>query len=213
MSDPPKSVKTKVFVPRPDRAYIVFNKPYEVLTQFTQPEGSEKQTLAGFGFPPDVYPVGRLDYDSEGMLVLSDDTWMNQALLAPDHAHERKYLVQVENVPDKKALSHLEYGVMLDGKRTAPARARLLKPAPELPERSKPIRFRASIPTAWIELTLTEGRNRQVRRMTAAVGHPTLRLFRAQIGKVNLLELGVQPGEWKQLTVEQTKLLFSKSNK
>lgn len=195
-------------MPHGARTYLVFNKPYAVLTQFTKPDDSDKETLAAFGFPPDVYPVGRLDYDSEGMLILTDDTWMNKALLDPFKAHSRTYWAQVENIPDKAALRHLEYGVVIEGTRTAQAKARLLKDDPKLPERSKPIRYRAEIPTAWLELTLTEGRNRQVRKMTAAVGNPTLRLWRVAIGKLNLLELGIEPGKWRRLTHDEIGLLF-----
>lgn len=180
-----------------------------MLTQFTQPEGSDKRTLAEFGFPQGVYPVGRLDYDSEGMLLLTDDNRLNQLLLDPAHAHERRYWVQVENIPTKAALNHLERGVMIEGKRTVPARARLLDPLPqELPEREKPIRYRANIPTAWLELTLTEGRNRQVRKMTAAVGNPTLRLFRVQIGQLNVLSMGLAPGEWREVSQLELDQMF-----
>lgn len=210
MPDPRKSLKSShEFAARGDRTYIVFNKPYAVLTQFTQPEESDKRTLAEFGFPQGVYPVGRLDYDSEGMLLLTDDNRLNQLLLDPAHAHERRYWVQVENIPAKAALNHLERGVMIEGKRTAPARARLLDPLPqELPEREKPIRYRANIPTAWIELTLTEGRNRQVRKMTAAVGNPTLRLFRVQIGQLNVLSMGLAPGEWREVSQLDLDMMF-----
>jgi 23S rRNA pseudouridine2457 synthase len=206
-----KTTELKPFVPRSDRTYIVFNKPYAVLAQFTQPEGSDKETLASFAFPKDVYPVGRLDYDSEGMLLLTDDTRLNQALLLPENAHERKYWVQVENVPNQSALNHLERGVVIEGKRTQPGRARVLSQEPTLPNRSRPIRFRASIPTAWVELILQEGRNRQVRKMTAAIGHPTLRLFRVQIGQLSLFDLGIAPGEWRSLNDQQVRKLFDKT--
>lgn len=214
MPDSRKSLKSSQgFTPRGDRTYIVFNKPYAVLAQFTRPEGSDKRTLAEFGLPLDVYPVGRLDYDSEGMLILTDDSRLNQLLLDPAHAHERKYWVQVENIPTRAALNHLERGVVIEGKHTAPARARLLDSLPQaLPEREKPIRYRAAIPTAWIELTLTEGRNRQVRKMTAAVGNPTLRLFRVQIGQLHLFSMGLDPGEWKEITREDLSLILQRTN-
>lgn len=179
-----------------------------MLTQFTQPEGSEKETLAAFHFPPDVYSIGRLDYDSEGLLLLSDDAALNSALLDPERGHRRTYLVQVDNVPSAPVLKQLEQGVMVEGRRTMPAEARLLNEEPGLPPRAVPIRVRKSIPTAWIELTLTEGKNRQVRKMTAAVGHPTLRLVRVSIGNLRLAELGLKPGDWVDLTDEQVMLVF-----
>ena len=151
--------------------------------------------------PKDVYPVGRLDYDSEGLLLLTNDKSMNAALLHPGKKHERTYLVQVEGSITDLALQQLQNGVEIsvNGERyqTKPARVKLLIEAPDLPERVPPIRFRKNIPTSWIELTLTEGKNRQVRRMTAAVGHPTLRLIRTSIGEWPVAGLG--PGEWKEL--------------
>jgi 23S rRNA pseudouridine2457 synthase len=186
---------------------IAFWKPYAVLTQFTA-EGSDKTTLAKFGFPPRVYPVGRLDFDSEGLLILSDDASLNAALLRPERGHTRVYWAQVENVPTADALKRLRAGVIIEGRRTMPADAKLLESEPDVPPRPVPIRYRKNIPTAWIELTLTEGKNRQVRKMTAAVGHPTLRLMRAAIGELKLLELGLQPGEWRALTPGEVDLLF-----
>lgn len=188
--------------------YIVFFKPFEVLCQFTKEPGSEKRTLAEFGFPEHVYSVGRLDYDSEGLLLLSDDGRVNTRLLDPKNAHGRTYLAQVENIPEPKALKQLATGVIIDGRKTLPAKARLLECEPELPPRSKPIRFRKNIPTAWIELTLHEGKNRQVRRMTAAVGHPTLRLVRVAIGALHLADLHLEPGDWKEIEQQELKLCF-----
>lgn len=196
----------KAFHPDARRLYIAFNKPYGVLSQFTQPQGSDKQTLAMFGFPAGVYPVGRLDYDSEGLLLLSDDPALNNRLLDPSRRHPRSYLAQVEGIPDAAAIRRLEKGVMIEGRSTLPARAWLLPNQPELPPRPVPIRFRQSIPTSWIRLELVEGRNRQVRRMTAAVGHPTLRLVREQIGNLTLSSIGIQPGEWRALTPEELQL-------
>lgn len=170
-----------------------------MLSQFTQPADGGKRTLSEFGFPPGVYSIGRLDYDSEGLLLLSDDPALNNFLLAPDRAHRRTYLVQVEGIPSAAALDRLAEGVEIEGRRTRPAIAALLPEAPDLPERSVPIRVRKAIPTAWISLTLTEGRNRQVRRMTAAVGHPTLRLLRHAIGGLTLDALGLEPGRWRAL--------------
>lgn len=190
------------FTPRGDKLYIAFWKPYAVLTQFTV-EGSDKQTLASFGFPKDVYPIGRLDYDSEGLILLSDDAALNAALLRPERGHTRTYLAQVEHIPSEAALSKLRSGVVIEGRKTMPADAELLPEEPDLPPRPVPIRYRKNIPTAWLALTLTEGKNRQVRKMTAAAGHPTLRLVRISIGHLRLDELGIAPGEWKQLDARQ----------
>jgi len=195
-----------IFRPDAGRRYIAFNKPYGVLSQFTQPEESARETLALFGFPPDVYPIGRLDYDSEGLLLLSDDPGLNARLLDPKHGHPRIYLAQVEGIPAPDALRRLESGVIVAGHRTLPARAELLADDPGLPPRPVPIRHRRSIPTSWLRLELTEGKNRQVRRMTAAVGHPTLRLVRVAIGRLHLDTLALRPGEWRMLTHEQLRL-------
>ncbi len=177
---------------RPTRI-IAFNKPYGVLSQFTA-EGATA-TLATFGFPSDVYPVGRLDRDSEGLLLLSDDGPFIHQLLNPRFGHERVYWVQVEGDPAEDAVARLVEGVILKDGPAHALRARRLLEAPRLPPRNPPVRYRRSIPTVWLELTLGEGRNRQVRRMTAAVGHPTLRLVRISIGR---LELGaLPPGQWR----------------
>ncbi|MBY0547006.1 MAG: pseudouridine synthase [Candidatus Obscuribacterales bacterium] len=196
------------FKPRSDRDYIALNKPFNVLSQFTQSDPTQKRTLAEFSLPKDVYPVGRLDYDSEGLLIVSNDAALNSALLNPANRHFRTYLAQVERIPDEQAIQQLITGVVLDGTKTLPARARLLENEPPLHEREVPIRFRKSVPTCWLELSLTEGRNRQVRRMTAAVGHPTLRLFRKSIGTVNLFDLDIAPGHWRRLSLEQVLDLF-----
>ncbi|RFM30518.1 pseudouridine synthase [Deminuibacter soli] len=175
--------------------YFIIYKPYLVLSQFSSQDG--KQSLKDFfDVPKDVYPVGRLDYDSEGLLLLTNDTALNHRLLHPSFAHEREYLVQVDGAITEQALQQLRSGVIIsiDGRehRTLPARATLLQPSPEVPERNPPIRFRKDIPAPWISLVLTEGKNRQVRRMTAAAGYPTLRLIRYRI---EALELGaLQPG-------------------
>lgn len=168
-------------------------KPYGVLTQFTDPAG--RPTLAEIVDLPDVYPAGRLDRDSEGLLILSSDPALRGALTSS--RHPRIYLVQVEDAVGAAALRALEDGVVVQGRRTAPASARPV-PAPEwLPPRVPPVRVRITVPDQWIELVLTEGRNRQVRRMTAAVGHPTLRLVRWAIGPVTLT--GLEPGGWRRL--------------
>lgn len=164
--------------------------------------------MAEFAFPRDVYAVGRLDWDSEGLLLLSDDGALNNLLLNPQQKHERTYLVQVENRPDESALRKLEQGVVIEGKRTLPARARVLTSEPQLPPRPVPIRYRANIPTAWIELTIFEGRNRQVRKMTAAVGHPTLRLVRKAIGRLDIFDLALEPGNWRRLERNEIMKVF-----
>jgi len=243
---------------------IAFNKPWGVLSQFTK-DGSPNRALAEFGFPKNVYPIGRLDADSEGLLLLSDEPELNERLLHPRHAHEREYWAQVEGIPAPDALQKLARGVVVQGCKTLPCRAWILEPQPEmmgepstarddvmrsnqptpnpstegsyttnarrrfpacppsfrfgavapkpqakaeegpgvgslllLPPRDPPIRFRKRVPDCWIGLELTEGKNRQVRRMTAAIGHPTLRLVRVRIGGFRLENLGA--GEWKPLS-------------
>lgn len=181
---------------------IAFNKPYGVLSQFTS-DGSPNRPLAEFGFPKDVYPIGRLDADSEGLLLLSDEPAWNARLLEPRHAHEREYWAQVERIPTAAALQELSRGVVIQGRKTLPCRAWLLEPQPEVPPRTPPIRFRKSVPDCWIGLELIEGKNRQVRRMTAAIGHPTLRLLRVRIGRLLLKDL--PPGQWRVLTEAERK--------
>ena len=185
---------------------IAFNKPYGVISQFT-PDGSQNRTLAEFGFPKNVYPIGRLDADSEGLLLLSDEAELNERLLHPRHAHEREYRAQVEKIPAREALEKLSRGVSIQGRKTLPCRAWLLEPQPEFPPRIPPIRFRKSVPDCWIGLELIEGKNRQVRRMTAAIGHPTLRLMRVRIGKLWLGEM--EPGGWKELNPQDSTLVTS----
>ena len=184
---------------------IAFHKPYGVLSQFTQ-ELPGQRTLAEFHFPKNVYPIGRLDQDSEGLLLLSDEPALVDRLLNPKRAHPRTYHVQVEKIPSLESLQQLASGVMVQGKKTLPCHASHLDPQPNFPPRDPPIRVRPSVPDTWIALTLTEGRNRQVRRMTAAVGHPTLRLVRVQIGK---FQLGSVPaGQWKELTSVERGLIL-----
>ncbi len=217
---------------------IAFNKPYGVVSQFTpdlprrsaaQAGGSPNRTLAEFGFPKNVYPIGRLDADSEGLLLLSDEPEWNDRLLHPRHAHEREYWAQVERIPSPEALKKLERGVVIQGRKTLPCRAWILAPQPEIssvaadvsrlhnpssqsgltsaatvikiPPRDPPIRFRKSVPDCWIGLELIEGKNRQVRRMTATIGHPTLRLIRVRIGNFWLGNLAA--GQWRILTAKE----------
>ena len=173
---------------------VAFNKPYGVLSRFT-PDGSPNRTLAEFGLPQGVYPLGRLDADSEGLLLLSDESELNQRLLHPRYGHEREYWAQVERIPTAEALARLERGLRIQGRQTRPCRAWVLSPQPDVPARCPPIRFRKSVPTCWLGLELIEGKNRQVRRMTAAIGHPTLRLLRVRVGGVVLGALA--PGGWR----------------
>ena len=180
---------------------IVFNKPYGVLSQFS----GERQTLREFIPIRNIYPVGRLDHDSEGLLLLTDDGALQHHLSNPKFEHPRTYWVQVERVPDERALSQLREGVVIQGRRTRPAEAMLLEKEPALPPREPPIRYRRSVPTTWLEITLREGRNRQVRRITAAVGHPTLRLVRVAIGDLRLE--GLAPGTWRELTASELQSL------
>lgn len=185
---------------------LAFHKPFGVISRFT-PDGSPNRTLADFGFPPAVYPLGRLDADSEGLLLLSDEPGWNERLLHPRHGHRRVYWAQVEGVPAPAGLATLARGVVVQGQRTLPCRAWILNPQPQLPPRQPPIRFRKSVPDTWMALELVEGKNRQVRRMTAAVGHPTLRLLRVQIGELGLGDLSA--GKWRELGAAERRLVLS----
>lgn len=175
---------------------LLLNKPYGVLCRFTDPEG--RPTLKDLVDIPDVYPAGRLDLDSEGLVVLTDDGTLQDRLAHPRHGKRKGYWVQVEGIPGEEALQKLRSGVAISGQRTKPALARAI-PAPEgLWERDPPIRYRKSVPDSWIELFIGEGMNRQVRRMTAAVGHPTLRLVRFSVGPYALD--GLAPGQWREVS-------------
>ncbi len=173
---------------------ILFNKPYLVLCQFTDAEG--RPTLAGYISIPDLYPAGRLDYDSEGLVVLTNVGWLQHQIAHPRHKLPKTYWVQVEGEPAGEALRGLEQGVTVKGERTRPAQVKRI-PAPPVWQREPPVRERGDIPTAWLEVTIAEGRKRQVRHMTAAVGHPTLRLIRFSVGPWHLGAL--QPGEWQEV--------------
>jgi 23S rRNA pseudouridine2457 synthase len=202
---------------------IAFNKPFGVISQFTG-DGSKNRPLAEFGFPENVYPIGRLDADSEGLLLLSDEPAWNEKLLHPRHAHEREYWAQVERIPSPESLKKLENGILIQGRKTLSCRAWILEPQPvladgyhmdssargdarptkaeiKIPPREPPIRFRKSVPDCWIGLELIEGKNRQVRKMTAAIGHPTLRLIRVRLGHFWLGNL--TPGEWRILPADE----------
>jgi 23S rRNA pseudouridine2457 synthase len=187
---------------------IAFNKPYGMLSQFTPEPGSAYRTLAEIGFPENVYPVGRLDADSEGLLILSDEKGLPTYLLDPDAAHERTYWVQVEGLPTTETLKVLEDGVMIKGRLTLPCTAEVLHPQPVIEDRTPPIRVRKNIPDTWIALTLTEGKNRQVRRMTAAAGFPTLRLIRVRIGGLHISSLNLGVGQWCVLGSDHRRALL-----
>lgn len=183
----------------------MLNKPFDVLSQFSGENLAE--TLKGYVSVPGVYPVGRLDKDSEGLLLLTDDGGLAHRLTDPRFEHPKTYLVQVERVPDEAALEALRTGVVIEGKKTLPAEFELLSEEPDLPERPKPVRFRKNVPTAWLRVVLREGRNRQIRKMTASVGHPTLRIFRVGLGPLRLGDLEV--GQWRDLRPEEVEALRS----
>jgi len=202
---------------------LALHKPYGVLSQFTPEPGSAWKTLADLGAPPwadcprlpaRVYPLGRLDADSEGLLLLSDEPGLNTRLLDPRHAHEREYWTLVERIPDTAALARLAAGVRLPDHTCAPLRVRgvTAADAASLPPRDPPVRFRKNVPDSWLSLTLHEGKNRQVRRMTAAIGHPTLRLLRVRIGHLTLDRLGLlpRPGAWRELTPAERTAAFAR---
>ncbi|MCB2408263.1 pseudouridine synthase [Hymenobacter lucidus] len=186
--------------------YVLVNKPFEVLTQFTDENG--RATLKDFVPVPGVYPVGRLDYDSEGLVLLTDDKGLQHRLSEPRYKVPKTYLVQVEGLPTEEALANLRRGVDIKTSYTAPAEAELLpEPPADMWERSKPVRFRAAIPTSWLKITISQGMNRQVRKMTAAVGFPTLRLVRIQIAHLPIA--GLAPGQWRELTEAEAAKLRS----
>ena len=200
--------------------YLLLYKPYNVLSQFTDRAScGDRATLKDYVSVPGVYPVGRLDRDSEGLLLLTDDGPMQHRLSHPKFYHYRQYWVQVERVPSEDALVQLRQGVVIRGYKTRPAIVRKIA-EPDLPPRDPPIRYRKQVPTAWLEMTLSEGKNRQVRRMTAAVGFPTLRLVRSALhldasrgremqrrGGNSLTLVGLEPGQWRELTPQERKRL------
>lgn len=181
---------------------VKFYKPFGVLSQFS-PDGTNR-TLSEFGLPKDIYAAGRLDKDSEGLLLLTDDGQLNQKIAAPKKQTKKTYWVQIERVPSEDDLYRLRKGVIIkDGYKTLPCEVKIID-EPELPDRDPPIRFRKSVPTCWLEIGLREGKNRQVRRMTAAIGFPTLRLVRPKIGNITLE--GLSPGQWKEIPIESFKI-------
>lgn len=186
-----------------DDRHLLFYKPYDVLTQFTD-EG-QRRTLKDYISVPDVYAVGRLDRDSEGLLLLTNNGRIQHCLTDPQYAHPRTYWVQVERIPTEPELEPLRRGVTIQNRRTRPAKVTLL-PYEPMPPRDPPIRFRKNVPTAWLEMTLIEGRNRQVRRMTAAIGFPALRLVRVSIAHLHFS--GLDPGDWRDLTADELQKLY-----
>jgi 23S rRNA pseudouridine2457 synthase len=186
--------------------YLLLNKPYGVLTQFSDVSANPRPTLKDYVPISGVYPVGRLDRDSEGLLLLTNHGALQHRLSDPQFGHPRTYWVQVEGVPEEPALEALRLGVTIQGYRTRPGLVHCLGDEPDLSPRDPPIRVRQKIPTAWLEMTLTEGRNRQVRRMTAAVGLPTLRLIRVAIAHLALT--GLAPGQWRALTPAEVAALY-----
>ena len=187
--------------------YILFYKPYGVLSQFTDGNGeTQRRTLKDYISISGVYPVGRLDWDSEGLMLLTDRGQLQHRLSHPQFEHQRTYWAQVERIPDADAIALLQQGVTIEKYRTRPAKVQLLNSEPQLPPRNPPIRFRKNVPTAWLEISLTEGKNRQVRRMTAVVGFPTLRLVRVAIAHLKLGELEL--GQWRDLTADELNLLL-----
>lgn len=187
---------------------LAFNKPFGILCQFSA-DCFYHRTLAEYSFPPNVYPIGRLDQDSEGLLVLSDEKWLVQRLLHPNNRHPRTYWAQVEHIPSADSLSMLARGVVIGQYRTLPCTVRLFDESPPVPPRNPPIRFRKTVPDTWVEIVLVEGKNRQVRRMLAAIGHPVLRLIRVAIGNLHLDDLKLEVGQWRVLTSEERKRLLA----
>jgi len=175
--------------------YIIFNKPYDVLSQFTPEVGAK--SLAEFGLPKDVYPAGRLDKDSEGLLLLTDDGPLIEKLLNPKNEKPKTYWVLVERIPTEEELQKMRDGLKIEDYTTRPCQVKILDPQPDVPPRDPPVRFRKTVQDIWIEVRIVEGKNRQVRKMTAAIGHPTLRLIRIKMANLDLS--GLSPGEWMEI--------------
>jgi 23S rRNA pseudouridine2457 synthase len=202
-----RNKKVESFKPDPIKTYLAFFKPYGILSQFSDEGESKGIGFLNLNLPKDVYPLGRLDGDSEGLLILTNDKRLNHWLLHPENKMSKTYWAQVEGTPTPEAIEKLQKGVSItvQGKtyQTLPSKARLLDPIDHLPERNPPIRFRKNVEDTWISITITEGKNRQVRKMTAAVGLPTLRLIRVKIGKYFLNFENIKPGEVKILSSEE----------
>lgn len=184
--------------------YILFHKPYDVLSQFTPEDGA--RSLAEFDLPKGIYPAGRLDKDSEGLLLITDDGSLIEKLLNPKNEKQKTYWALVERVPTEEELQKFRSGLKIEDYITRPAEVKILDPQPEVPPRDPPVRFRKSVIDVWLEIKIVEGKNRQVRKMTAAIGHPTLRLIRKKIGHLDLGDLA--PGTWKELTREEVNLYY-----
>lgn len=182
--------------------YILFHKPYGVLSQFTREDGA--RSLGEFNLPKGVYPAGRLDKDSEGLLLLTDDGPLIERLLNPQNEKPKTYWALVERIPTPEELERMRRGLVIEDYRTRPCTVQILQPQPELPPREPPVRVRKSVQDVWIEITIVEGKNRQVRKMTAAIGHPTLRLIRKKIAELELD--GLAPGDWRE--IERSELTF-----
>jgi 23S rRNA pseudouridine2457 synthase len=182
--------------------YILFHKPYGVLSQFTPEDGA--RSLKGFDLPTDVYAAGRLDKDSEGLLLLTNDGPLIEKLLNPKSEKPKTYWVLVERVPTEEELQRMRTGLKIEDYLTKPCKVHLLEPQPLVVPRDPPVRVRKTVQDVWIEITITEGKNRQIRKMTAAIGHPTLRLIRKKLGQMELGNL--RPGEWKEISFQDIKL-------
>ena len=178
--------------------YLAFNKPYGILSQFTSDKPDDN--LSKFNLPKDVYACGRLDKDSEGLLLLTNDGPLINKLLNPKYDKIKTYWVQVERIPSEESLKKLSLGVKIEDYTTRPCKIKILEPAPEIPERDPPVRFRKTVPTCWLEISISEGKNRQVRKMTASIGHPTLRLIRVKIGNLPLGDLAF--GEYREISIK-----------
>lgn len=212
LKKPKTPIPKNLPIPKVSYRYLLLYKPYGVLCQFTEPDPQNpRPNLKDYVPVSSVYPAGRLDFDSEGLLLLTNDGKLQHRLLDPNFAHPRTYWVQVERIPEQTALQKLRLGITIQNQQTRPALVEILPDEPKLPPRNPPIRYRKNVPTAWLEMTLTEGKNRQVRRMTAAIGYPTLRLIRVALGPLNLENL--QPGEWRDLTASEIKQLQELASK
>lgn len=179
--------------------YILFHKPFDVLSQFTPEDGA--RSLGEFNLPKDVYPAGRLDKDSEGLLLLTDDGPLIEKLLNPKSEKKKTYWVLVERVPTTEKFDSMKNGLLIEDYKTKPCEVKILDPQPVIEPRDPPVRFRKTVVDVWIEIKIVEGKNRQVRKMTAKIGHPTLRLIRVKIGDLELKDL--RPGEWKEITKDE----------